>query len=129
MAQRLVTKRLALRPWIVSDAAAALSIYGDDQVSRSVQAPTKMAADDGPCMMTLASGGDQFFEVFGRTGLDVAGAVQRDAATRRRNSRTVSAAADARPGGGAWAAWRERAGEADRCGPASGGCRWRPATG
>jgi hypothetical protein len=45
-----------------------------DQVSRSMQPPTKMAADDGPCMTTLASGGDRLFEVFGRTGLDVAGA-------------------------------------------------------
>ena len=33
MAQQLVTKRLALRPWTVGDAAAALSIFGDDQVA------------------------------------------------------------------------------------------------
>ena len=34
MAQRLVTKRLALRPWAVSDAEAALSVYGDNEVAR-----------------------------------------------------------------------------------------------
>jgi RimJ/RimL family protein N-acetyltransferase len=34
MAQRLVTKRLALRPWQPGDAAAALSVYGDDEVAR-----------------------------------------------------------------------------------------------
>jgi RimJ/RimL family protein N-acetyltransferase len=34
MAQRLVTKRLALRPWTISDAGAALSVYGDDEVAR-----------------------------------------------------------------------------------------------
>jgi RimJ/RimL family protein N-acetyltransferase len=34
MAQRLVTERLALRPWTVSDAAAALSVFGDDEVAR-----------------------------------------------------------------------------------------------
>ena len=34
MAQRLVPKRLALRPWAVSDAEAALSVYGDNEVAR-----------------------------------------------------------------------------------------------
>ena len=34
MAQRLVTKRLALRPWAVSDAEAALNVYGDNEVAR-----------------------------------------------------------------------------------------------
>jgi RimJ/RimL family protein N-acetyltransferase len=34
MAQQLVTKRLALRPWTVGDAAAALSVYGDNEVAR-----------------------------------------------------------------------------------------------
>ena len=34
MAQRLVTKRHALRHWTISDAGAALSIYGDNEVAR-----------------------------------------------------------------------------------------------
>jgi RimJ/RimL family protein N-acetyltransferase len=34
MAQRLVTKRLVLQPWDVGDAEAALSVYGDDEVTR-----------------------------------------------------------------------------------------------
>jgi hypothetical protein len=69
----LTARQLGLAGWD-GDARVAGVWWPYDQVSRSVQAPTKMAADDGPCMMTLASGGDQFFEVFGRTGLDVAGA-------------------------------------------------------
>jgi hypothetical protein len=44
-----------------------------DRVGRSVQAPSNMAEDDGPCMTTPASG-DRFYDVYGRTGLDVAGA-------------------------------------------------------
>jgi RimJ/RimL family protein N-acetyltransferase len=39
MAQRLDTKRLALRPWRTDDAEAALGIYGDDEVARWL-APT-----------------------------------------------------------------------------------------
>ena len=31
---RIVTPRLVLRPWAVSDAPAALAVYGDDQVTR-----------------------------------------------------------------------------------------------
>ncbi len=34
MAQRLVTERLALRPWDTGDAEAALGVYGDNEVAR-----------------------------------------------------------------------------------------------
>jgi RimJ/RimL family protein N-acetyltransferase len=34
MAQRLVTERLVLRPWIVGDAGAALGVYGVGEVAR-----------------------------------------------------------------------------------------------
>jgi RimJ/RimL family protein N-acetyltransferase len=34
MAQRLVTERLVLRPWDTVDAAAALEVYGDNEVAR-----------------------------------------------------------------------------------------------
>ena len=34
MAQRLSTKRLALRPWEIGDAEAALSTFGDADVAR-----------------------------------------------------------------------------------------------
>ena len=34
MAQRLVTERLVLRPWIVDDAGAALDVYGVGEVAR-----------------------------------------------------------------------------------------------
>src|SRR5260221_3924986 len=34
MAQRLLTERLVLRPWLIDDAAAALGAYGDAEVAR-----------------------------------------------------------------------------------------------
>ena len=34
MAHRLVTERLALRPWSIDDAGAALGAYGDAEVAR-----------------------------------------------------------------------------------------------
>jgi RimJ/RimL family protein N-acetyltransferase len=52
MAQRLVTKRLALRPWTISDAAAALSVYGDDQVAHWL-APTMDRVQDLAAMRLL----------------------------------------------------------------------------
>jgi hypothetical protein len=69
----LTSRQLGLAGWY-SEARFAGGWWPYDRASRSVQAPGKMAEDDGPCMMTLASGGDQFFDVFGRTGLYVTGA-------------------------------------------------------
>jgi hypothetical protein len=69
----LTAHQLGLAGWS-GEARVAGVWWPYDQVSRSVQAPSKMAEDEGPCMTTLATSGDRLFDVFGRTGLDVAGA-------------------------------------------------------
>jgi RimJ/RimL family protein N-acetyltransferase len=53
MAPRLVTERLALRPWTADDAGAALSIYGDDEVARWLAPAMDRVHDLGAMRLVL----------------------------------------------------------------------------
>jgi RimJ/RimL family protein N-acetyltransferase len=53
MAEQLLTERLTLRPWQVSDAAAALSAYGDDAVARWLAPAMDQVRDEAAMRLVL----------------------------------------------------------------------------
>ncbi|HEY7144600.1 MAG TPA: GNAT family N-acetyltransferase [Streptosporangiaceae bacterium] len=53
MAPRLTTERLVLRPWSVTDAAAALGAFGDDSVSRWLAPAMDRVRDEAAMRLVL----------------------------------------------------------------------------
>ncbi len=53
MAQRLITERLALRPWTVDDAEAALGAYGDAEVARWLAPAMDRVKDEAAMRLVL----------------------------------------------------------------------------